>query len=50
MQPGHCFDFKPSTDLNRDGAVPIQLGESYVLTEKGAVRLGTRPLTPSHTH
>ena len=50
MQAGHCFDFKPSTDLNRDGAVRIQLGESYVVTEKGVDRLGTRPLTPVHTH
>lgn len=29
---------------------PVQLGESILVTEKGAVRLGTRPLVPIATH
>lgn len=57
MQPGHTFDFKPAVTLDRqkikdvgDNNRPVQLGESILVTDKGAVRLGTRPLVPIATH
>jgi Xaa-Pro aminopeptidase len=57
MQPGHTFDYKPSVVLDRTKTKdvgeknrPVQLGESILVTEKGAVRLGTRPLVPVVTH
>ncbi len=56
MQPGHTFDFKPSVALSRatikdvgERNRSVQLGESIVVTDKGAVRLGTRPLVPIAT-
>lgn len=57
MQPGHTFDFKPSVTLDRkkfkdagDRNRSVQLGESILVTDKGAVRLGTRALRPIATH
>jgi len=57
MQPGHTFDFKPSVTLDRakirdvgERNRSVQLGESILVTEKGAVRLGNRPLVPIATH
>ena len=57
MQPGHTFDYKPTVVLDRarvkdvgERNRPVQLGESILVTEKGAVRLGTRPLAPMTTH
>lgn len=56
MQPGHIFDFKPAVTLDRaktkdvgDKNRSVQLGESLLVTDKGAVRLGTRPLVPIAT-
>ncbi len=56
MQPGHIFDFKPAVTLDRakikdvgERNRPVQLGESLLVTEKGAVRLGNRPLVPIAT-
>ncbi len=56
MQPGHTFDFKPAVTLDRaktkdvgEKNRSVQLGESILVTEKGAVRLGTRPLVPIAT-
>lgn len=56
MQPGHTFDFKPTVTLDRaktkdvgDRNRPVQLGESILVTDRGAVRLGTRPLVPIAT-
>ncbi len=56
MQPGHTFDFKPAVTLDRaktkdagDKNRSVQLGESILVTDKGAVRLGTRPLVPIAT-
>jgi len=42
LQPGMVFDIKP-TFLMKSG-LPIQFGESVVVTENGARRLGTREL------
>ena len=57
MQPGHTFDYKPTVTLDRaktkdvgERNRPVQLGESIVVTDKGAVRLGTRPLVPIATN
>ncbi len=57
MQPGHTFDFKPAVTLDRarvkdvgDKSRPVQLGESILVTDKGAVRLGTRSLVPIAAH
>jgi Xaa-Pro aminopeptidase len=56
MQPGHTFDFKPTVTLDRArtkdvGATnrPVQVGESILVTETGAVRLGTRAIVPMAT-
>ncbi len=56
MQPGHTFDFKPAVTLDRaktkdvgEKNRSVQLGESILVTDKGAVRLGTRPLVPIAT-
>ncbi len=53
MRPGHAFDFKPSIALDRrkirdagERNRSVQLGEGYLVTETGVVRLGTRPLAP----
>ena len=57
MQPGHVFDFKPQVVLDRaktrdvgEKNRPVQVGESILVTEKGAVRLGTRAIVPIATH
>ena len=57
MQPGHTFDFKPQVVLDRaktkdvgEKNRPVQVGESILVTEKGAVRLGTRAIVPIATH
>ncbi|MEW5984552.1 MAG: M24 family metallopeptidase [Acidobacteriota bacterium] len=57
MWPGHCFDFKPAVVLDRrkirdvhEENRSVQLGEAFLVTETGAVRLGTRPLVPIATH
>ena len=54
MQPGHSFDFKPSVTLRRAGMVGagkrVQLGESILVTEQGAVRYGSRSMGPIATH
>lgn len=57
MQPGHTFDFKPAVTLDRakikdvgERNRPVQVGESILVTEKGAVRLGTRAILPIITH
>jgi hypothetical protein len=57
MQPGHTFDFKPAVVLDRartrdagEKNRTVQLGESILVTAKGAVRLGTRALVPIATH
>ncbi len=56
MQPGHTFDFKPAVTLDRTKTKDVgernrsvQLGESIRVTDKGAARLGTRPLVPIAT-
>jgi Xaa-Pro aminopeptidase len=56
MQPGHIFDFKPAVVLDRSKAKDaggknrqVQVGESILVTEHGAVRLGTRALVPIAT-
>ncbi len=57
MQPGHTFDFKPAVTLDRaktkdvgERNRSVQVGESILVTEKGAVRLGTRAIVPIATH
>ena len=57
IQPGHSFDWKPSTILNRarirdvgEQNRSVQLGESYLVTENGVERYGNRPLSPIATH
>ena len=54
MQPGHSFDFKPSVSLRRAGMAGagkrVQLGESILVTEEGAVRYGSRSMGPIATH
>jgi len=56
MQPGHTFDYKPTVILDRaktkdvgEKNRPVQVGESILVTEKGAMRLGTRALVPIAT-
>lgn len=56
MLPGHAFDFKPAVALDRrtlqdarERNRSVQLGEAYLVTETGVVRLGTRPLGPLAT-
>jgi Xaa-Pro aminopeptidase len=57
IQPGHVFDFKPSLALPRatikdvgEKNRSVQLGDAILVTDKGVVRLGTRPLGPIATH
>jgi len=57
IAPGHVFDWKPSVTLNpsraRDARPEnrdVQLGESYVVTDRGVERLGSRSLGPIATH
>ena len=56
LRPGMCFDLKPAFRLKRERMADvgarnreIQLGEHLLVTESGAVRLGTRPLGPLTT-
>lgn len=53
IRPGMAFDFKPAFRLNRAKAADVggsnrevQLGEHFLVTEQGMVRLGSRPLAP----
>lgn len=55
--PGMAFDFKPNIQMRRDviqdvGATNrrVQVGENLLVTDHGAVRLGTRRLVPLRTH
>jgi Xaa-Pro aminopeptidase len=54
--PGMAFDFKPVVKMKRSGTEDVggenrtvQLGEHFLITEKGAVRLGKRELKPITT-
>jgi hypothetical protein len=51
-----AFDFKPVVKMKRSGTEDVggenrtvQLGEHFLITEKGAVRLGKRELKPITT-
>jgi Xaa-Pro aminopeptidase len=54
--PGMAFDFKPALrmkrsageDIGRENRV-VQIGEHYLITDKGALRLGKRTLAPLAT-
>jgi Xaa-Pro aminopeptidase len=53
IRPGMTFDFKPAFHLKREKAADagarnreVQLGEHFLVTEEGMVRLGSRPLAP----
>ena len=56
LVPGMAFDFKPALrmkrsaveDIGRENRV-VQIGEHYLITDKGAVRLGRRALAPLTT-
>jgi len=56
LRPGMCFDLKPAFRMKRERLADvgprnreIQLGEHLLVTETGAVRLGSRPLEPITT-
>ena len=56
IAPGHTFDWKPSATLSRatmrdarEANREVQLGESYLVTEKGVERLGNRSMGPIAT-
>jgi Xaa-Pro aminopeptidase len=46
LEAGMVFDIKPEFPLKGRGVV--QIGDSVVVTEKGARRLGTRDMTPNN--
>jgi Xaa-Pro aminopeptidase len=46
IEPGMVFDIKPEFRLKGRGVV--QIGDSVVVTEKGARRLGQRDMTPNN--
>jgi Xaa-Pro aminopeptidase len=56
LVPGMTFDFKPAIrmkrnvteDVQRENRI-VQIGEHYLITDKGAVRLGKRELKPITT-
>jgi Xaa-Pro aminopeptidase len=56
LVPGMTFDFKPAIrlkrnvveDVQRENRI-VQIGEHYLITDKGAVRLGKRDLKPITT-
>jgi Metallopeptidase family M24 len=56
LVPGMAFDFKPAIrlkrnvveDVRRENRI-VQIGEHYLITDKGAVRLGKRELKPITT-
>jgi Xaa-Pro aminopeptidase len=56
IRPGMTFDFKPAFHLKREMAADVgaknrdvQLGEHFLVTEQGMVRIGSRPLVPLTT-
>jgi Xaa-Pro aminopeptidase len=56
IQPGHVFDFKPSLALQRalikdvgERNRSVQLGDAILVTDSGAVRIGTRRFEPIAT-
>jgi hypothetical protein len=56
IRPGMTFDFKPALRLSRSKAADVgarnrdvQLGEHFLVTEQGMVRLGSRALVPLTT-
>jgi Xaa-Pro aminopeptidase len=56
LVPGMTFDFKPAIRLKRNVIEDVrrenrtvQIGEHYLITDKGAVRLGKRELKPITT-
>jgi Xaa-Pro aminopeptidase len=56
IRPGMTFDFKPALHINRaklaDAGAKnrdVQLGEHFVVTDQGLVRLGTRAIGPLAT-
>jgi hypothetical protein len=56
LRPGMTFDYKPAVRVKRAKMVDVgaenrevNVGEHFLITEKGAVRLGTRPLEPITT-
>jgi hypothetical protein len=56
LVPGMAFDFKPAIRLKRNVAEDVgrenrivQIGEHYLITDKGALRLGKRELKPITT-
>jgi hypothetical protein len=56
LVPGMAFNFKPALRMKRDSVEDIgrenrvvQIGEHYLITDKGAVRLGKRLLAPLTT-
>jgi Xaa-Pro aminopeptidase len=53
LQPGMTFDYKPAFRLKRSKMADVtarnrevQVGEHFLVTEQGAVRLGTRDIVP----
>lgn len=56
IRPGMAFDFKPAFHLKREKAADagarnrdVQLGEHFLVTDQGMVRIGSRPLVPLTT-
>jgi Xaa-Pro aminopeptidase len=56
IRPGMTFDFKPALHINRAKMADVgaknrdvQLGEHFLVTEQGMVRLGSRALAPLAT-
>jgi Xaa-Pro aminopeptidase len=56
IRPGMTFDFKPAFHLKREKAADVavrnrdvQLGEHFLVTDQGMVRVGSRPLVPLTT-
>ena len=56
LVPGMTFDFKPALRMKRSAVEDVgeenrvvQIGEHFLITEKGAVRLGKRELKPITT-
>lgn len=56
IRPGMTFDFKPALHINRakmaDAGAKnrdVQVGEHFLVTEQGLVRLGTREIAPLAT-
>jgi hypothetical protein len=56
IRPGMTFDFKPAFHLKREKVADagarnreVQLGEHFLVTDQGMVRVGSRPLVPLTT-